>query len=50
MLPRISTDSVDLSLGISSRKRTDHMFRYTLSYVRYVLTALSTVAFKLAAN
>jgi len=26
------------------------MFRYTLSYARYVLIALSTVAFKLAAN
>jgi hypothetical protein len=26
------------------------MLRFTLSYARYVLTALSTVAFKLAAN
>jgi hypothetical protein len=26
------------------------MFRLTLSYVRYALTAMSTVAFKLSAN
>ena len=32
-------------------RRTAHqMFRYTLSYARYVLTALSTIGFKLAAN
>jgi len=36
--------------GHPSRTETRHMFRYTLSYARYVLTALSTVAFKLAAN
>jgi hypothetical protein len=35
---------------IPPERRTGHMFRYTLSYARYVLTALSTVAFKLAAN
>jgi hypothetical protein len=34
---------------IPSERRPD-MFRYTLSYARYVLTALSTVAFKLAVN
>jgi hypothetical protein len=31
-------------------RRADHMFRFTISYARYVLTALSTGAFKLAAN
>ena len=35
---------------IPPERRTAHMLRYTLSYARYVLTALSTVAFKLAAN
>jgi hypothetical protein len=33
-----------------SRKGISPMFRNTLSYARYVLTALSTVAFKLATN
>jgi hypothetical protein len=38
-------------LATYSRLRGENaMFRYTLSYARYILTALSTVAFKLAAN
>lgn len=37
-------------LGYLTPKRAHSMFRYTLSYARYLLTALSTVAFKLAAN
>ncbi len=33
-----------------TKKRADLMFRYTLSYARYVLTALSAVAFKIHLN
>jgi hypothetical protein len=31
-------------------RRADPMFRFTLSYIRYVLSALSTVAFGLTMN
>jgi hypothetical protein len=33
-----------------TKKENQPMFRYTLTYARYVLTALSTIGFKLAAN
>src|ERR1051326_3203967 len=39
-----------LSERPESERNADPMFRYTFSYARYVLTALSTIAFKLAAN
>ena len=37
--------------AIPTKSRSDNpMFRFTLSYVRYALTALSTVAFGLSTN
>jgi hypothetical protein len=37
-------------LGYPMRKRADDMFCFTFRYARYVLTAVPTVTFKLAAN